>query len=216
MGYAEPSRRQALGELFRGSESLGIKLSAEQRNRFQTYIATLLLWRTRLSLTAATTDLEIVRRHVLDALHVVSFVRSGFRVADLGSGAGFPGIPLAIACPQSTMVLIESKRRRANFLREVVRQAQLANVEVVEQRVEDIGDDFRPCDVAVSRAVWPLSRYAHFTNRLLRSPGLAIAMKGPTALVESLPHFSNFCPPQVVRYHLHDGIERVLITYQKA
>src|SRR5262245_49678056 len=121
-------------EVSREAATFGILLPSAALDRFQSYIETLLLWRERLSLTAAATADEIIRRHIADSFALVAFVKVGFRVADIGSGAGFPGIPMAITCPDARIVLIESRRKRASFLLEVVRQARLANVEVMNQR----------------------------------------------------------------------------------
>jgi 16S rRNA (guanine527-N7)-methyltransferase len=191
-------------------------LSETDIGRFQTYLDTLLLWRSRLSLTTARTALEIVRAHVVDSLAVAPFVKPGFRVADLGSGAGFPGLPLAIVCPESAVRLIEAKRKKANFLREVVRRAQLANVEIIEERAEHLaGNHLGAYDIAVSRAVWPLGPFLGICERLLRSGGLAIAMKGPKTLEEAGGPGFSFSRGETVKYKLPSGIHRVLFVYRR-
>ena len=205
----------ALDELVRGATDLGESLSDAALSQCRAYLDTLLLWRQRVSLTGASTAVELVRFHVLDALHVAQFVGPGSRVADLGSGAGFPGLPLAIARPAATVVLVEPRRKRANFLRDVLRAARLHNAAVEEARVEDLhGVLAGGCDVVVSRAVWGLDVFLALARPLLRSGGLAVAMKGPKADSEAAAAQPGFAAADVVRYTLHGDVVRRLLTYR--
>jgi 16S rRNA (guanine527-N7)-methyltransferase len=210
-----PGFAAAKQELLRGAGQFGIVLSEDAVRRFAAYVDTLLLWSTRIALTGAGTAPQIVRDHIVDSLAVVQFVRPGARVADLGSGAGFPGIPLAITCPQAHCVLVESRRKKANFLREVARVAGLANVEVREARAEDPGEGMAgTLDVVVSRAVWTLPEFLAVSARLLRRRGVAVAMKGRAALAAAAYHSTKFSGPQPVAYTLAGGIVRVLLVYR--
>ena len=203
------------GELTRGALELGIRLSSEQRAAFDTYVETLLFWASRLSLTGAGTAAEVVRRHILDSLSVARYAEPGRRLADLGSGAGFPGVPLAITCPRAAVVLIESRRKRANFLREATRRCGLSNVEVLEERAEEVAARHPGSfDLVVSRAVWPLVGFLRLCRLLLRPGGLAVAMKGAKGRSEisAAPGFSE---PEVVSYRLPGGVERVLVVYRR-
>jgi 16S rRNA (guanine527-N7)-methyltransferase len=202
-------------ELTGGALELGIRLSIQQRAAFAIYLETLLLWASRLSLTGARTADEIVKRHILDSLSVTRYVRPGDKLADLGSGAGFPGVSLAIACPDSRVVLIESRRKRANFLREVARRCQLNNVDVLEERVEEVAAR-QPgsFDLVVSRAVWPVADFLRLCRLLLRSAGLAVAMKGSKGRSE-ITTDPGFSAPQMIPYTLPGGIARVLVVYPK-
>lgn len=201
--------------LMRGALDCGVPLDPEQLSAFEVYIETLLFWASRLSLTAAANAAEIVSSHILDSLPLARFVQTGWRVADLGSGAGFPGIPLAIARPDATVVLIESRRKRANFLRETVRRCAFENVEVLEERAEQVARE-RPAgfDLVVSRAVWGTTAFLGICRMLVRPAGLAIAMKGPKAATQAVPH-EGFCEPELFRYALHGGVEHVLVTYRR-
>lgn len=203
---------EALSELAAASP---VRLSPSQLEQFGTYISILLLWRARLSLTGASSARGIVRFHVLDSLAVAQLVEPGFRVADLGSGAGFPGIPLAIACPQASVVLVEAKRKKANFLREVIRKVRLPNATVCEQRAESATADVGGCDVVVSRAVWRGTEFLDIAQRLLRGDGRAVAMKGPAALRENWPMVPGFAAPEMVAYHLHGGAQRFLVIFRR-
>ena len=205
-----------LAELVRGAAALGIALTDRAISRFQVYIETLLLWRGRLSLTAASTPEEIVRSHILDSLPLGRFIEPGMRVADLGSGAGFPGIPLAIACDKAHVSLVESRRRRASFLREVVRTCGLANAEVIEERVEQLAArGAGPWDLVVSRAVWQLRDFLVLAERLLAHGGLAIAMKGPKERAAGPSYHGPLLQSQTVEYQLPSGAHHRLMVYRK-
>jgi 16S rRNA (guanine527-N7)-methyltransferase len=207
-------KSNALAELVAGARDFGLALSSESVARFDTYLETLLLWNRRASLTAARTPLAIVRSHILDSLAVVRFVQAGFRVADLGSGAGFPGIPVAIVCARSTVALIESRRKKASFLREVARRVPLANVEIVEERAEAWAQRSDGAyDATVSRAVMDLGAFLRVSHPLLRSGGLAVAMKGPQAAVGA--PVRGFGAAEVVEYRLVGEQQRVLLVYHK-
>jgi 16S rRNA (guanine527-N7)-methyltransferase len=205
----------ALDELVQGAAALGESLSEAALFQFRAYLDTLLLWRQRISLTGASTAVDVVRFHVLDALHIGSLVEPGSRVVDLGSGAGFPGVPLAIVRPAATVMLVEPRRKRANFLREVARAARLTNVTVDEARAEDLhGALAGECDVVVSRAVWAIDAFLALSRPLLRRGGCAVAMKGPKADSEVVAVPPDFVTADTVMYTLHGGVARRLLTYR--
>lgn len=206
----------AIAELIRAAAALGLALSETAITRFQVYIDTLLLWRSRLSLTAAATPDEIVRAHIVDSLMLCRYIHPGMRVADLGSGAGFPGIPLAIVCDRARVSLVESRRKKASFLREVVRAAGLANVEVIEERAERLADHgAEPWDVVVSRAVWALPYFLDLSEHLVARGGLVIAMKGPKDTAEAPSYHGPLVPADVVDYQLRGGVRHRLIIYRR-
>jgi 16S rRNA (guanine527-N7)-methyltransferase len=216
MSERTPARPAPIAELAPESAALGVTLSDAAITRFQNYIDTLMLWRTRLALTTAATPQQVVRDHILDSLVLCRFIQPGMRVADLGSGAGFPGVPLAIACDGARFSLVESRRKKANFLREVVRSAMLANVEVIEERAERLADGVtKPWDLVVSRAVWALADFLAVSERLLVRDGLAIAMKGPKASGETLADRRSFVPTDIVEYKLTTGARHRLLVYRR-
>ncbi len=206
----------AIALLRREAAHLGLTLSPSALDRFRVYVDTLLLWRNRLSLTGATTARELVGSHILDSLVLCRFVRDGMRVADLGSGAGFPGIPLAIACDGARVSLVESRRKKANFLREVLRAAGLANAEVIEERAERLVDHYMAgCDLIVSRAVWTLSDYLQVSESLLAAGGLVIAMKGPKAEQEVRTYKGRLVQAEALEYDLPSGARHRLLVYRR-
>lgn len=124
---------------------------------------------------------RIWTRHVLNCVAVEQLLPVGSRVADIGSGAGLPGIPLAIARPDLQMVLVEPLRRRTIWLTEVVAALGIENVEVVRGRAEETT---LAVDVVTARAVAPLGRLGRWSARLVRPGGSLIALKGATAAAE--------------------------------
>lgn len=122
-------------------------------------------------------------RHILNCVVIAELVDDDARVADVGSGAGLPGIPLALARPDLSIVLIEPMLRRSEFLRETVELLQLRSTTVLRSRSEDVRDR-EGFDIATARAVAPLERLAGWTLPLLRPGGRLLAMKGSTAVDE--------------------------------
>jgi len=209
------ARRAVVRALGNGALRLHIQLTPEQLSAFETYVTTLLFWRARLSLTGASTAADVVRSHILDSLAVVQHIAIGSKLMDLGSGAGFPGVPLAIVCPHASITLVESRRKRANFLREVVRRCGLANASVTEGRVEDLPPQVAGAfDLVVSRALWSVPDFLRIASRFLRSGGLLIAMKGPRGLDEAISA-PGFWAPETITYNLEGGSPRMLVVYRK-
>jgi 16S rRNA (guanine527-N7)-methyltransferase len=132
----------------------GVSCNSEFCRKIRTYISLLLRWNRRISLTAVTDPAEILRFHFGESLFALSAVplRDG-RLADLGSGAGFPGLPLRMARPGLDLLLIESNGKKATFLAEVVRELDLSRVEVFRDRMESISKDGPAFDFVTARAV---------------------------------------------------------------
>jgi len=159
-----------------GTAALGLALASAQHDVLLDYLALLARWNAAYNLTAVRDTNEMVPRHLLDSLAIVAHVRES-RVADLGSGAGLPGIPLAIARPDVHVALVESNGKKARFLREAQRRLGLANVDVREARAEA----GRPGEVeaVVARALAALPELAKLAAHWLAPGGALYAMKGP-------------------------------------
>lgn len=123
-------------------------------------------------------------RHILNSAAVGSLIDGGASVVDIGSGAGLPGIPLAIARPDLRVVLVEPLERRVIFLLEVVADLGLSSCRVVRGRAEDVVGQCGNADVVTSRAVAPLHRLAAWSAPLARDGGLVLALKGASAVEE--------------------------------
>jgi len=133
-----------------------VDLGDDVRSSLSAYLAELDRWRRQTNLTGQLSPDELVD-HALEAVLAVPLISPGERVVDIGSGAGFPGIPLTIALPAAEFVLVEPRGRRAAFLRHVVRALAIANASVIEARIENVGG--QTFEVAVTRAVGGFSAW---------------------------------------------------------
>jgi 16S rRNA (guanine527-N7)-methyltransferase len=156
------------------------------------YLALLARWNATYNLTAIRDPREMVGKHLLDSLamhpHVDAIAAAGGSLADLGTGPGLPGIPLAIAKPALRVTLVESNGKKVRFLREAVRKLGLMNVEVVESRIEAFDAPGR-FDAITARALATLPLILELGGHLLRPGGVLLAMKGvvPEDEIAALP-----------------------------
>ncbi|HVJ63159.1 MAG TPA: 16S rRNA (guanine(527)-N(7))-methyltransferase RsmG [Tahibacter sp.] len=138
------------------------------------YVALLSRWNGAYNLTAVRDPGEMVTRHLVDSLAIVPYV-TGESLADLGSGAGLPGIVLAIVAPERRVTVVDSNGKKARFLREAARSLKLANVKVIEGRVEDVEGRY---DCITARAFATLADMLALGGQLLAANGTWLAMKG--------------------------------------
>lgn len=163
-------------ELAAGIAALGVDVAAEARPRMLDYLALVAKWNKAYNLTAVREPGRMLTHHLLDSLAVLPHVQ-GPRVIDVGSGAGLPGLPLALARPQWHITVLDANHKKATFLRQAVIELKLDNVEVVCDRVES----WVPAqlyDTVVSRAFSDLAEFLQLAGRLCASSGVVIAMKG--------------------------------------
>jgi len=176
-------------ELVRGAQALGVELSEGQQQQLLAYLALLIKWNKAYNLTAVRDPDEMVSRHLLDSLSVVSFVaESGQTWLDVGSGGGMPGVPLAIMFPDRGFTLLDSNGKKTRFLTQVKLELKLANLEVVHSRVEQ----FQPAEAfegITSRAFSSLEDFANWTRHLGNTETRWLAMKGvqPDDELQRLP-----------------------------
>lgn len=163
-------------ELQRGLEALGIPLPEQVRARLLAYCELLAKWNRTHNLTAVREAGEMVRRHLLDSLAVLPHLGCD-SLADVGSGGGLPGIPLAIARPGWRVALIESSHKKASFLRQACIELGLANVEVVCERVESWRPRV-PYACVISRAFSDIAEFLRASAHLATPDGTFAAMKG--------------------------------------
>lgn len=131
-----------------------------QIEQIQRYVALLLKWNDAMNLTAIHDPLEILYRHFCESMFGATLLPIGNgRLADVGSGGGFPGLPLKIARPDLEVCLIESNVKKATFLAEVVRELELARARVLVSRYEELGEEIAPLDIACSRAVGDFAQF---------------------------------------------------------
>ena len=175
-----------------------------------------------MNLTAITDPTEIVTRHFLDCAALAPYMPQDGRVLDVGTGAVFPGMPLAILCPQTEFVLLDALRKRIDFLNEVIAELGLTNVTAVHARAEDYARDNRGTfDLAVSRAVADLRVLSELALPMVKVGGCFLAMKAADCAeeVQSAAHAFEVLgvgEPEMLSYTVpHDGIERALVRLPK-
>jgi len=171
----QPTANQDLqARLASGIASLRLSLTADAVTKLLEYVALLARWNAAYNLTAVRDPAEMVTRHLLDSLAVVPYV-TGTTLADLGTGPGLPGIPLAIAAPQRAVTLVDSNGKKVRFLREALRALKLTNAQAREARVEALEGEF---DCITARAFASLSEMLAWRGHLLTSNGTWLALKG--------------------------------------
>lgn len=164
------------GELAAGITTLKIDVAPDVQQRMLDYLALVEKWNKAYNLTAVREPAKMLTHHLLDSLSVLPHVR-GPRVLDVGSGAGLPGIPLAMAQPEWQFTLLDSNHKKTTFLRQAVIELKLNNVDVVCDRVE-AWTPSQVFDTVVSRAFSELSEFLQLAGRLCAKTGLVVAMKG--------------------------------------
>lgn len=166
------------------SLEVGIDLTENQYNQFIEYMKLLQEWNEKINLTAITEDEEVIKKHFIDCIKAFKSdaVKNAKTVIDVGTGAGFPGLPIAIMNPNINVTLLDSLNKRINFLNTVVAKLQLKNVVTIHSRAEDgarkveLRENF---DVATSRAVANMAVLSEFCLPYVKLNGYFVALKGP-------------------------------------
>lgn len=163
-----------------------ITLSDEQVTYIQQYTRILQHWNEKLNLTAIKDPLEILHRHFCESMYAaVAVPISSGRLADIGSGPGFPGLPLKILRPELQLVLVESNIKKGTFLAEVIRELGLANARVLISRYEELGEELAPLDFVCSRAVGEFGAFLDWAASDRVSAGRVILWIGGRDLDEA-------------------------------
>lgn len=170
------------------AKQFGVKLTAEQAGQFQQYMELLVEWNEKLNLTAITEPEEIVEKHFVDSLTVLSAcpLKEGAKVLDVGTGAGFPGVPLKIVRPDLQVTLLDGANKRLRFLGAVCSALGLS-CDRVHKRAEEAGLDKElreSFDLVTARAVAALNVLSEYCLPLVKMKGYFVAMKGPGASLE--------------------------------
>jgi 16S rRNA (guanine527-N7)-methyltransferase len=209
-GPADPGAR-----LDRGLAELGLALDRRGRTQLLDYLALLEKWNRVYNLTSIRNREKMVSGHLLDCLALVPHI-TGTRILDVGSGAGFPGIPLAIARPDFRVTLLDSSQKKAAFLKQAVAELRLKNASVVCERVETWESTER-FDCIASRALSELADFVTLAQRLLAPEGVFAAMKGvhPFEEIERMPQ--DFRVKQVLQLAIPGlDAERHLVFIERA
>jgi 16S rRNA (guanine527-N7)-methyltransferase len=172
-----------------GCAALDIELNDRQLFKFEKYLSLLLEWNQKFNLTAIKDPKEIIVQHFLDSISVLklNIIKSHYSILDMGSGAGFPGIPIKIMLPQISLTLVDSVQKKTGFQSEVINQLELRGSEAVHARAEDLARDIKrreAYDAVVSRAVAELRVLSEYCLPFVKLKGYFISHKGPGAADE--------------------------------
>lgn len=179
----------------RASNEVGLELTELQYEQFIKYMKLLQEWNEKINLTAITKDEEIIRKHFIDCIKAFKSdsIKNSKTIIDVGTGAGFPGLPIAIMNPSIKVTLLDSLNKRINYLNIVIRELGLKNVTTIHSRAEDgarkpeLREKF---DVATSRAVANMAVLSEYCMPYVKKGGYFIALKGP-AVDEELKNANN-------------------------
>jgi len=165
-------------------KDLNIELSDLQLEQFYNYMNILLEWNKFMNLTGITEPEEVITKHFIDSLTVLDKIDKNASIIDVGTGAGFPGIPIKIALPETKVVLLDSLNKRIKFLNEVIEKLKLNNIETIHGRAEEYGrnkNHREKYDIAIARAVAPLNILLEYLMPFVKVKGKCLCMKGSSS-----------------------------------
>lgn len=198
--------------LIAGLQELSIIPSDSVVGKFEAYLSELKKWNRVYNLTALKADKDIIAKHFIDSLLFLKFIpEERLSICDIGSGAGFPGLPLAIVMPQIKLTLIEPQRKKISFLKHIKRLLSLSNVDIIESRIEDVRDIH--FDIAVTRALFSIDDLLKKAGHVLKREGYFVLNKGPK-IKEEIKEISQKarCELMVVKLPLvPENIQRHII-----
>jgi len=195
--------------LIEGAKTFGIDLDERAMEAFELYLKELLKWNRKINLTAIRSEKGVVLKHYLDSLSVYPYLPQPSSILDMGSGAGFPGIPLRIIQPGFEVTLIDSIRKKVDFQRHIIRRLSLKGTEAIHGRVQDNGilrDLGGRFDIVLSRAFSDLQTFLVVALPFLKGGGTVISMKGEVDPVE----IGRLAGAEGMRYRLQKTISLVL------
>ena len=187
--------REYINQLEKELSKFNIKLTDKQICNFSIYLELLMEWNKKINLTSIVEPNEILTKHFVDSLSIAKWLKDGNYVIDVGSGAGFPGIPLSILMENCSFLLVDSLNKRVKFLDEVINKLKLKNTRPIDPRADELAHfkEYREMfDIATSRAVANMSTLLEYLLPFCKVNGLAICMKGNN-IKEELIKSKNAC-----------------------
>ena len=165
-------------------KQLNIELSDVQLEQFYEYMNILLEWNKGMNLTGITKPEEIITKHFIDSLTVLDKIDKDASIIDVGTGAGFPGIPIKIAFPDTKIILLDSLNKRIKFLNDIIEKLELKDIETIHGRAEELGKNKKhreKYDIAIARAVAPLNILLEYLMPFVKVNGKCLCMKGSSS-----------------------------------
>lgn len=169
-------------ELIEKAKKVNIEIDDKKEEQFYNYMKLLLEWNEKINLTAITEQNDIILKHFIDSITINKYIEQSNSIIDIGTGAGFPGIPLKIMNQNKKITLVDSLNKRINFLNEVCKEISLENIQCIHARAEELARDLEyreNYETVVSRAVARLNVLIEYMLPFVKKGGLCICMKGP-------------------------------------
>lgn len=218
-GKSQLSQGENRRLLVSGARLLEVSLDRRALGAFERFLGELVKWNQRINLTSLCEERSIIVRHFLDSLTPVRFLPRGSSVLDIGSGAGFPGVPLKIARPSLHVILLEATRKKTYFQKHLIRSLNLSGIRSVWGRSDQgevkaaLGSCF---DVVISRAASPLEVFLREAIHFIHSEGMIIAMRGTDVSIPVLPGSLGLTLYRTVSTDLpFDRVRRNLLFFKK-
>ncbi|MGB9736034.1 MAG: 16S rRNA (guanine(527)-N(7))-methyltransferase RsmG [bacterium] len=185
-------------------------------NAFELYLQELIRWNKIINLTAIEDESEIVIKHFIDSLIPITFINDNDFILDIGSGAGFPGLPIKIVKPSVRLVMIDSRLKKINFINNIINLLNIHGATALHQRAE--AEDFQKVmkesfDVVISRASFSIEELAELSKPYLKNRGKLIAMKSKK--IEDVKEMNGFKQTEELKTHLPDGSFRRIIVFER-
>ncbi|RPH51582.1 MAG: 16S rRNA (guanine(527)-N(7))-methyltransferase RsmG [Desulfobacteraceae bacterium] len=170
--------------IIQGAKVFDVNVGLKEVEQFSIHAVELLKWNLKINLTAITDPFEVAVKHFLDSIASAGIIPAGSSMLDIGSGGGFPGIPLKIIIPNLSLTLLDSSRKKITFLKHVIRTIGIENIEALQVRAEELAQGTKMFDVIICRAFSSLEQYVGSALPLLAPDGLIISLKGKIDPVE--------------------------------
>jgi len=180
--------------LEQGADALGVNLSPDQASLLAVHARELMHWNAKMNLTAITDIRLVAYKHFVDALAAAGFLERPARIMDMGSGAGFPALPMKVLCPDLDVTMVDAVRKKVSFLNHVVRTLTLENTRALHARMEDLAGDpghFQMYDAVTARGFADLGKLATLAGPMLGPGGRIYALKGAHAPAEVTPELER-------------------------
>jgi len=205
--------------LKQGSRKIEVEITKEQISLMAAHAAELIQWNKKINLTTIIEPLAMAEKHFIDALAVQPFLGQEKRIMDMGTGGGFPSIPLKIINPSFYFILVDASRKKVNFLKHVIRTLGLKDIDAVHCRVEDLALDDSHAgtyDAVISRAFAGLEKFVGFALPMLRPQGKIYSLKGKNAPNEITPALRSQFEIETNHYKLpFEKSDRYMIQLKK-